>query len=165
MRRLLFATLHILLILSLCGVETFGQSSIPEPQRSYYFVENEWNKTLDSAFLTRAPFKFVQNNERLPNVLLIGNSISIGYTSSVRKVLFGSANVYRIPENGGDTYKFLDNYLKWLSSVDWDIIHINIGLHDLKRLDEKGRLNIELERNNSPEEYRSNLQKIFKILT
>ena len=38
---------------------------------------------------------------KLPRVLLIGDSISIGYTVAVRSLLKGKANVHRIPENGG----------------------------------------------------------------
>jgi len=49
-----------------------------------------------------------------------------------------------------------------LPSFDWII---NFGLHDLKRLDENGKRNSSKERNNTPEEYRSNLRKIFEILT
>ena len=39
----------------------------------------------------------------LPRVLLIGDSISIGYTLPVRELLQGKANVHRIPANGGPT--------------------------------------------------------------
>src|SRR4051812_24097410 len=45
---------------------------------------------------------------QLPNVLLIGDSISIGYTRAVRAKLPGKANVFRpmsgkAPNNFGDT--------------------------------------------------------------
>lgn len=36
----------------------------------------------------------------LPRVLLIGDSISIGYTLLVRELLKGKASIYRIPVNG-----------------------------------------------------------------
>lgn len=45
----------------------------------------------------------VQDVSGLPRVLLIGDSISIGYTMPVRKLLEGKANVHRIPTNGGPT--------------------------------------------------------------
>ena len=44
-----------------------------------------------------------QGRPGLPRVLLIGDSISIGYTVPTRKLLQGKANVHRIPENGGAT--------------------------------------------------------------
>ena len=43
----------------------------------------------------------------LPRVLLIGDSISIGYTLEVRKLLAGKANLHRIAENGGPTRTYL----------------------------------------------------------
>ena len=43
--------------------------------------------------------------EELPQVLLIGDSISIGYTLPTRALLKGKANVHRIPANGGPTTK------------------------------------------------------------
>ena len=42
-------------------------------------------------------------------VLLIGDSISIGYTLPTRKLLEGKANVQRIPTNGGPTTNGLKN--------------------------------------------------------
>ena len=48
---------------------------------------------------------YVVEDPQLPRVLLIGDSISIGYTIPVRKELAGKANVLRIPANGGPTAK------------------------------------------------------------
>ena len=68
----------------------------------------------------------------LPRVLLIGDSISIGYTLAVREMLKGKANVHRIPTNGGPTTNGLANLKSWLGESKWDVIHFNWGLHDLK---------------------------------
>ncbi|MBL9083974.1 MAG: SGNH/GDSL hydrolase family protein [Planctomycetales bacterium] len=68
----------------------------------------------------------------LPRVLLIGDSISIGYTLEVRKLLAGKANVHRIPVNGGATEVGLANIEAWLGKEKWDVIHFNFGLHDAK---------------------------------
>jgi acyl-CoA thioesterase-1 len=68
----------------------------------------------------------------LPRVLLIGDSISIGYTGPVRELLRGKANVYRIPTNAGPTINGLANLTRWLGRLKWDTIHFNWGLHDLK---------------------------------
>ena len=67
----------------------------------------------------------------LPRVLLIGDSISIGYTLPTRAVLQGVANVHRIPTNGGPTSKGLENLEAWLGASKWDVIHFNWGLWDL----------------------------------
>lgn len=68
----------------------------------------------------------------LPRVLLIGDSISIGYTLFVREMLKGKANVHRIPTNGGPTPKGIEHIDSWLGKGQWDVIHFNWGLHDLK---------------------------------
>jgi len=72
----------------------------------------------------------------LPRVLLIGDSISMGYTLDVRELLKGKANVHRIPTNGGPTTNGLKNIQAWLGDSKWDVIHFNWGLHDLKYIAE-----------------------------
>jgi acyl-CoA thioesterase-1 len=80
-------------------------------------------------------FAAVQDDPALPRVLLIGDSISIGYTLDVRELLNGKANVHRIPENGGPTINGLEKIDVWLGDGKWDVIHFNWGLHDLKYMD------------------------------
>jgi acyl-CoA thioesterase-1 len=77
-------------------------------------------------------FAPVMDDPKLPRVLLIGDSISIGYTVPTRKLLAGKANVHRIAENGGPTTNGLQKIDKWLGEGKWDVIHFNWGLHDLK---------------------------------
>ncbi len=72
----------------------------------------------------------------LPRVLLIGDSISMGYTLDVRDLLKDKANVHRIPTNGGPTTNGLKNIKAWLGDSKWDLIHFNWGLHDLKYIAE-----------------------------
>lgn len=74
----------------------------------------------------------------LPNVLLIGDSISIGYTLGVRRLLRSSANVFRpmqpggkTPANCGNTSEGLAHLSSWLGNRKWSVIHFNWGLHDL----------------------------------
>ena len=87
---------------------------------------------------THAAFHTVEDTPELPRVLLIGDSISIGYTIPVQKLLHGIANVHRAPENCGPTSRGLKKLDKWLGGSRWDVIHFNFGLHDLKYVDEKG---------------------------
>jgi acyl-CoA thioesterase-1 len=77
----------------------------------------------------------IVDNPGLPRVLLIGDSISIGYTTPVRKLLAGQANVHRVPANGGSTTNGLAHLDEWLGTSRWDVIHFNWGLHDLIVLD------------------------------
>ena len=92
---------------------------------------------------------FVKDDPKLPRVLLIGDSVSRGYTQPTRKVLEGKANVHRAPANCGPTASGLKNLDAWLGEGKWDVIHFNFGIHDrgtppadyVKRLEEiVGRL-------------------------
>jgi len=105
----------------------------------------------------------------LPKVLLIGDSISIGYTVDVRKLLKGKADVFRVRDNcrnSADGDIFLE---EWLGDKNWDIIHFNWGLWDLcyrhpeseaygHRDKEKGTLTA------TPEQYRKNMESIVAKL-
>ena len=78
------------------------------------------------------PMAPIRDVAGLPRVLLIGDSISIGYTLPTRELLKGKANVHRIPTNGGPTIRGLVQIDSWLGDGKWDVIHFNWGLHDLK---------------------------------
>jgi hypothetical protein len=113
---------------------------------------------------------------KLPNILILGDSISIGYTLPVRKILAGRANVFRPvrkggkgPDNCGDTTIGLANIDKWLGETKWDVIHFNWGLWDLcyrhpdskeqgKRDKVKGTLST------TPENYEKNLETLVARL-
>lgn len=75
-----------------------------------------------------------QVDPNLPMVLILGDSISIGYTGGVKKALKGKANVIHNPGNSQGTTHTKANIDKWLKIQDWDVIHFNLGLHDLKRV-------------------------------
>jgi acyl-CoA thioesterase-1 len=99
----------------------------------------------------------------LPRVLLIGDSISMGYTIPVRELLKGKASVHRIPANGSSTDVGLAQLKTWLGDGKWDVIHFNWGLHDLKhwkdgKLDDAGPVV------NSLEAYEKNLRELVKQL-
>jgi len=114
----------------------------------------------------------IQPDPALPNVLLLGDSISIGYTLPVRARLKGSANVFRpvnadgSAENCADTGKGLAALDRWLAlAPKWDVIHFNWGLHDLKHVKPGTPGPATSSDPNDPplrslEEYRANLEKI-----
>jgi acyl-CoA thioesterase-1 len=95
----------------------------------------------------------IQDVAGLPRVLLIGDSISMGYTLPTRKLLEGKANVHRIPTNGGPTKKGIDEINKWLGTGKWDLIHFNWGIHDLKFMPD-GKRQVEAE------DYEKNLRTL-----
>ncbi|MGB8168005.1 MAG: SGNH/GDSL hydrolase family protein, partial [Chthoniobacteraceae bacterium] len=72
----------------------------------------------------------VPDDPKLPRVLLIGDSVSRGYTLAARKALAGKANVHRAPENCGPTANGLKKLDVWLAGERWDVIHFNFGIHD-----------------------------------
>lgn len=95
----------------------------------------------------------VEDVPGLPRVLIIGDSISMGYTVPLRALLTGKANVHRITTNGGPTSNGVANIDKWLGDKKWDLIHFNWGLHDLKIM-ETGKHQVPLV------EYEKNLEAL-----
>jgi hypothetical protein len=120
----------------------------------------------------RAPspaMQAIQDDPSLPRVLLLGDSISIGYTVAVRELLAGKANVHRPPANCGPTTRGLEAIDQWLGDKPWDVIHFNWGLHDLKYMGPNGQNLADPTAADSrqqvpPEEYEANLRKLVQRL-
>ncbi len=116
-----------------------------------------------------AAFAKVQDDPNLPRVLLLGDSISIGYTVPVRTLLKGQANVHRPAANCGPTTNGVKNIDAWLGDGKWDVIHFNWGLHDLKYMGPQVQ-NLANPKNPtshqqvSLEDYEKNLQILVKRL-
>jgi len=91
---------------------------------------------------------YVVDDPKLPRVLLIGDSVSRGYTLAARKALAGKANVHRAPANCGPTATALKKLDVWLGKGDWDLIHFNFGIHDRRTpaADYESRLETIVER-------------------
>ncbi|MCG6189946.1 SGNH/GDSL hydrolase family protein [Maribellus maritimus] len=115
----------------------------------------------------------ILRNNQLPKVLILGDSISIGYTPFVKERLKDTASVFRPvfedgkAENCEGTTKGVENIERWLGNTKWDIIHFNFGLHDIKHVDPVTRKN-----SSNPahphqadiKQYRKNLKEIVKKL-
>lgn len=71
----------------------------------------------------------------LPRVLIIGDSISLGYTPTVRAALTNVAVVVHNanPDNAGSTAGGLRHLDAWIGDGNWDVIHFNWGLWDINR--------------------------------
>lgn len=115
----------------------------------------------------RAKAKVTIKSE-LPSVLIIGDSISIGYTPIVRAELAGKANVLHNRGNAQGTTFGLVNLEDWLDEGEWALIHFNFGLHDLKRVTEAGTPNNSNDPNDPYQAdlatYTANLEKIVARL-
>ncbi|MFN3149875.1 SGNH/GDSL hydrolase family protein [Bremerella sp.] len=112
---------------------------------------------------------------KLPNVLILGDSISIGYTLQVRELLKGKANVFRPhtadgnkPENCSGTTKGVESIDRWIGDRKWDVIHFNWGLHDLKHVTEPGGNTVSNKAQDpvqaTVDQYAANLEKIVERL-
>jgi len=99
------------------------------------------------------------------NVLIIGDSISIGYTPYVEKALAPGVVVIHNPGNGGNTRRGLDSLDMWLNNKKWDLITFNFGLHDMVYKDEQGKNDLLNGKLTIPlDEYRKNLELLVARL-
>ena len=71
----------------------------------------------------------------MPKVVLIGDSIRMGYAPLVAKLLDGKAIVISQSVNGEDSGNVLRHLDEWVISEKPDVVHVNAGLHDLKLTD------------------------------
>ncbi|MBN1911808.1 MAG: SGNH/GDSL hydrolase family protein [Pirellulales bacterium] len=122
----------------------------------------------------KKPYANPKDDPKLPNVLLLGDSISIGYTVPVRKLLDGKANVYRPQGNCCYSAYGVKNIEKWVGKRRWDVIHFNWGIWDTHMMDKDNQLVRgpneskyapgELTIRATPEQYAANLKKILATL-
>ena len=139
-------------------------------------AQDTWVDLVGAKGAKKAAFAYVENDPKLPNVLLYGDSISIAYTEQVRKRLDGKANVYRIHCNGGDSASMIRKLRamnetmrdpavigRW--NFEWDVIHFNVGLHDLKYVTDSGKYDVKTGKQvASLEMYEANLRAIVASL-
>ena len=105
----------------------------------------------------------------LPNVLLIGDSISNAYTVDVRKQLKGKADVFRIPSNGKNSAFGAQNIDHWLKANKWDLIHFNWGLWDICYRNPKAKTQGHRDKLNgkitaTPEQYKKHITSLVATL-
>ena len=105
----------------------------------------------------------------LPKVLIIGDSISIGYTPYVKRQLKDEVTLSHNPGNAAHTGTGLAKIDAWLGDTRWDLIHFNWGLHDLcyrnpnaKQQGNRDKVNGTIT--NTPEQYEKNLDQLVTRL-
>lgn len=108
-------------------------------------------------------------SNKKPRVLIIGDSISIGYTPFVKKYFSNKAIVFHNEGNAQHTGIGLKNIEKWLSDEHWDIIQFNWGIWDLcyrhpdsKEYGHRDKINGKPEF--TIEEYATNLDSLVSII-
>lgn len=124
-----------------------------------------------SFFIPNVSYSFT--HAALPKVLILGDSISIGYFPFVKEYLKGKAELTRPfrsegkAENCQGTTNGIANIDRWIGDTKWDVIHFNFGLHDIKHVDpDNGKNSDKLEhpRQAEPKQYKKNLKQITKKL-
>ncbi|CAZ97652.1 SGNH/GDSL hydrolase family protein [Zobellia galactanivorans] len=106
---------------------------------------------------------FDQDNK--PKVLIIGDSISLGYTPHVKSALKDKANVFHNKGNAQHTGTGIEKLDEWLGDTQWDVIHFNWGLWDLcyRHPDAKTQGNRDKVNGTvtyTPEQYRDNMEAL-----
>jgi dienelactone hydrolase/lysophospholipase L1-like esterase len=91
-------------------------------------------------------------------VALVGDSIRLGYAPFVTRLLEGVARVVSPQPNGGDSARVLQHLEEWVLRERPDVVHLNCGLHDLKRSEETGAYQVPLA------QYEANLREIVERL-
>jgi len=124
------------------------------------------NKSLIILILFLALSSFTQEK---PSVLIIGDSISIGYTPFVKEELANKAEVFHNPGNAQHTGTGLKKIDEWIGEENWDIIQFNWGLWDLcyRFSDSKVQGNRDKENGKityTIDEYSANLDSIVTML-
>jgi len=107
--------------------------------------------------------------ERKPKILIIGDSISIGYTPFVKAHFGDNAIITHNPGNGQHTGTGLEKIKEWIGKEAWDIIHFNWGLWDLCYRHADSNVQGNRDKVNGKitytvDEYAANLDSIVSIL-
>lgn len=92
----------------------------------------------------------------LPKVVLLGDSIRMGYAPIVEKELAGKAIVVSPKANGGDSSNTLKHLEEWVIREQSAIVHFNCGIHDTKKSKSTGKFQV------PPDQYEANLRKIVE---
>ena len=88
----------------------------------------------------------------MQQLILIGDSIRMGYQADVIRELAELANVWGPTQNGGNSANILQHLDEWIISLSPDVVHINCGLHDLGKDFDTGEPAIPID------QYESNLR-------
>ncbi|MEI7766407.1 MAG: GDSL-type esterase/lipase family protein [Phycisphaerae bacterium] len=93
-------------------------------------------------------------------IVLIGDSIRMGYQATVKAELADLPYAIWCPEeNGGNTVNLLTYFHLWIQRRQPALVHINAGLHDLKTIYYGARQNLI-----PVEHYRQNVRKLLQAI-
>ncbi len=95
----------------------------------------------------------------MKHVILLGDSIRLGYRATVAQKLEKVAHVWSPEENCAHSVNILINFRGWLEGRNPDVLHLNCGLHDIRTLvDGRSEILVPLEW------YRRNVEAILALI-
>jgi len=100
----------------------------------------------------------IMHSDTKPLVVLIGDSIRMAYQATVQSELDGAAEIWAPEVNGGDSRNVLLHLDEWIFARRPHIVHVNCGLHDVKRDFARGQFQVPVE------EYAQNVRQILTRL-
>ncbi len=115
------------------SAQRFMNAYSKKPMADWSRTQSVQIKSVQGSDITKvvfSQFKWV-TPPQLPKVMIMGDSISIGYTPYVKKLLQGKAEVIHHKGNAGPTIRGLEHIDSWIGDTKWDVIHVNFGLWDM----------------------------------
>ena len=140
----------------------------PEPEAGLRATLERWQDKCVNEEFGPVRARVAAENLEKRRALILGDSISMGYTPIVKRLLRDDTFVTRPRENCAGTSKGVSKIDEWLA-VDgggFDLIWFNFGLHDLKRVRADGRNSNDPadRRQAEPEQYERQLREIVAKL-
>ncbi len=93
----------------------------------------------------------------MKRVVLLGDSIRLGYQATVRLELTDAACVWAPAENGQHSVNLLFNFWEWVVCLQPEVLHLNAGLWDT-RLVARGPDNVI-----PPDAYQQNVARLVRL--
>ena len=112
---------------------------------------------------------FMACTKQAPKILIIGDSISIGYTPYVKEMLGDKACVFHNEGNAEHTGTGLNKIVEWIGDENWDIVQFNWGLWDLAYRSDSSKVQGRRDKMNgeitfSADEYAANLDSLIRLI-
>ena len=95
-------------------------------------------------------------NSGMKTVVLIGDSIRMGYQRFVQEELAPSMKICELEGNGGTSTNVLAHLDAWVLSRTPHIVHLNCGLHDIRRAFDTGEIAVPISL------YQANVKEILR---
>jgi len=144
--------------------QTGDRGQQPESEAGLRAALERWKDKCVNREYEPVRSRIAAENANKQRVLILGDSISMGYTPIVKRLLRDDTWVMRPNENCAGTTKGIANVDRWLQIEGgrFDLIWFNFGLHDLKRVKPDGKNSNDANdgRQAEPDAYERQLREI-----